>query len=251
MNCALCKETRELNKSHIIPEFLYKPLYDEKHRAHVLSTAQRHSEPYIQKGYREKILCRFCENQFSGYEKYAAEEVFGHKLREMPMVYGDKLQRIGGIDYKLFKIFQLSILWRASVSQGRFFSQVNLGPHEERVRRLLRSGYPDISAKYPCVIISIHSDDRLIKDFIDCPEHIRVKGHHMYRFFFGGFFWLYFISRHDLPPFVKDLAISEEGTMKVYIGKKLEDIEYLTNFSVELNNKNRLPTPTEYRGKDS
>src|SRR5258706_11334373 len=30
--CALCQKTRPLKNSHIVPEFLHGPLYDENHR---------------------------------------------------------------------------------------------------------------------------------------------------------------------------------------------------------------------------
>ena len=31
MKCALCKNNAELRNSHIIPELIYKPMYDDKH----------------------------------------------------------------------------------------------------------------------------------------------------------------------------------------------------------------------------
>jgi len=34
--CRLCLQERPLRDSHIIPEFLYRPLVDEKHRAAAL-----------------------------------------------------------------------------------------------------------------------------------------------------------------------------------------------------------------------
>jgi len=33
MVCRLCQKEKPLVQSHVIPEFLYRPLYDEKHRA--------------------------------------------------------------------------------------------------------------------------------------------------------------------------------------------------------------------------
>ena len=32
MSCRLCKNDEPLQNSHVIPEFLYGPSYDEKHR---------------------------------------------------------------------------------------------------------------------------------------------------------------------------------------------------------------------------
>jgi hypothetical protein len=35
--CALCRQERPLRKSHVIPEFMFGPLYDEKHRFYGIS----------------------------------------------------------------------------------------------------------------------------------------------------------------------------------------------------------------------
>jgi hypothetical protein len=50
---------------------------------------------------------------------------------------------IRGLDYSTFKLFHLSVLWRASVSSGPDFASVRLGVHEERISGnapLLRPG---------------------------------------------------------------------------------------------------------------
>ena len=58
MICRLCLVESELQDSHIISEFQYKPLYDEKHRFFVISSDPRKNDFYEQKGFREKLLCQ-------------------------------------------------------------------------------------------------------------------------------------------------------------------------------------------------
>jgi len=36
MKCKICCQQKELRDSHIIPEFFYKPMYDDKHRFNVI-----------------------------------------------------------------------------------------------------------------------------------------------------------------------------------------------------------------------
>jgi hypothetical protein len=43
--CKLCRLPRQLRKSHIIPEFMYTSMYDDKHRFHVVSTKRRPAFP--------------------------------------------------------------------------------------------------------------------------------------------------------------------------------------------------------------
>jgi hypothetical protein len=55
----------------VVPEFDYKPLYDAKHRAMQLEV-ERAGARFLQKGYREPLLCEECEGRLSVFERYAA-----------------------------------------------------------------------------------------------------------------------------------------------------------------------------------
>lgn len=149
--CALCLQPGPLQNSHIIPEFLYALLYDEKHRYNVLSV--QHGEPnrIEQKGARERLLCLACERLLNGYETYASLVIKGGAKgisyrREGAIVF------LQGIDYAKFKLFQLSVLWRAGVSSLPFFGHVQLGPHQEQLRKMVYTGDPGRSAEYPFII---------------------------------------------------------------------------------------------------
>jgi len=105
MACKLCNNESKLMNSHIIPEFIYKPLYDEKHRFHVLSTYKKVGKLKEQKGIRENMLCSECEQHISRYESYARKVLFGG----VPIVVQNDGPGIivSEIDYKLFKLFIL------------------------------------------------------------------------------------------------------------------------------------------------
>src|SRR5215208_423205 len=132
--CKLCKAKVELRYSHILPEFFYLSLYDELHRTMFVPSDEK--EKLAQKGVREYLLCQACETKLSKYEGYASKLI--QKISDFSkdasglFVYSDR------VDYRQLKLFQLSILWRASVSQEKMFGQVDLGPrHEERIRSML------------------------------------------------------------------------------------------------------------------
>src|SRR5262249_44127067 len=60
--CALCHRTDPLCDSHVIPEFIYKPLYNNEHRMvgwRATEAGLKHE--YVQKGLREQLLCATCE----------------------------------------------------------------------------------------------------------------------------------------------------------------------------------------------
>lgn len=120
--CRLCKKEAKLRNSHILPEFFYLDLYEEKHRT--LQIAQE-GEKIIQKGIREYLLCQQCETKLSKYEKYAKELINEipnfSRNDELGILYSEN------VDYTKFKLFQLSLLWRSGISTHLAFSQIDLG----------------------------------------------------------------------------------------------------------------------------
>lgn len=51
--CKLCKNERELQESHIVPEFMYRPLYNEKHKTVGYLLGRGKPKPqFVQKGRR-------------------------------------------------------------------------------------------------------------------------------------------------------------------------------------------------------
>ncbi len=65
MPCRLCLRDRPLRNSHIASEFLYRELYDEKHRAFQADALKGGAPSLIQKGLREPLLCTDCERDLN------------------------------------------------------------------------------------------------------------------------------------------------------------------------------------------
>src|SRR3546814_10391424 len=106
-------------------------MYDYNHRYNVLSLAPERRERIEQKGVREQLLCRDCEQKFSKLERYASLVLQGGAPGMDGQRNGSTVP-VTGIDYAQFKLFRLSLLWRAGVATGRNLERVPLGPHEER-----------------------------------------------------------------------------------------------------------------------
>lgn len=216
MSCALCHKRKKLKNSHIIPEFFFKPLYNEKHRFQVIPSINEEKVSYEQKGKRENLLCEECEGKISKYERYTSQLFYGSNevfnTDENPI-------RIEGIDYKKFKLFQLSLLFRASVSNLDFFKKVNLGPHEEKIRRMLNDENPGGENDYPCIILIPETRGRLMSDkLILTPEEIKkFEGHRQYRFILGGCFWVYIVSSHTSMFSFKKFFLKENGELLIPI----------------------------------
>jgi hypothetical protein len=120
MLCPLCTHEGELVSSHIIPEFLYETLYDEKHRFHQLSLDPGQRNQFKQKGLREPLLCVPCEQMLSVSEQYMSKLLNGGVRAQVR--HDGQYLHLSGLDYQKLKLFQLSVLWRAGVSNLPSFS---------------------------------------------------------------------------------------------------------------------------------
>ena len=211
-SCALCREERELRRSHIIPEFAYRPTYDTNHSAIVVDfDAQRRS--VRRRGFWDSLLCDACEGRVGQWENYFANMWFGpRRLRPEKIVEG--LFTVEGIEYSTTKLFFLSIFWRASVSKMRVFRPYSLGPHQERVRSHLIAGDPGGETDYPLAGIGLLDPDTGgLKDaIVRTPEVDKVDGHHYHSMIFGGVHWVCVASSHMSGRLVA-AGLKEDGTL--------------------------------------
>lgn len=199
---------------------MYINTYDEKHRAIKVTSTKGEKESYIQKGEREYLLCRDCEILFSKHESYSA-----HIIKSLPTLHRDRTGKslvTPKVDYKQFKLFQMSILWRASISESQLFASVNLGKQEERLRKMLHDSKPGMSHNFGCLMVIIQNTKRL-KHIIWTPVKDDIEGKICYRFQTGELFWYFFLTSFPKKHPVRELFLSEDGTLPVLIAPWKED----------------------------
>jgi hypothetical protein len=220
--CKLCLREAKLRNSHILPEFFYVSLYDDLHR--VMNVPSDEKEKFMQKGEREYLLCQECESKLSKYEGYAAKLI--PKIQKFPKDNSGLFVCSDCVDYKQFKIFQLSILWRASVSQRKMFAQVDLGSkHEERIRRMLVDEVPGKSSDYGC-FMTLFPDPKNLDKIIWSPLRIRLSGHNGYKFMTGNLMWFFFVTSHAPHPEFQEFFVQESGVLRVWLDVNGEEEVY-------------------------
>lgn len=216
MACKLCLQDKPLRNSHIIPEFLYKSekLYDNHHRFLQLSLDPAQPNVLQQKGRREHLLCGDCEKLLNDrYELYAKQTLYDN--RHLYSTQLPNAEVLAGLDYTRFKLFQLSILWRASISSLPEFRDVDLGRHEERIRQMLLTGDPGSVYEYGCLMLDPESGTEAEHYAIMQPETVEVGGYVGVLFMFGGLLWIYVVS-DQLQNFRDDgRFISPEGKLTI------------------------------------
>lgn len=229
--CKLCRKEAVLRKSHIIPEFMYSSMYDNN-RFHCISSIPEKANVLKQKGEWEWLLCDDCEQHIAKYERYASLLLKGDT--DIGIKAGTKVIEFSGIDYRPFKLFQLSVLWRASISTRPIFREVSLGKHEEIIRNMLLNNEPGEAYKYGCIMLATMHKGEHIDSFIMQPELKRIDGQIGYRFVFGGFWWLYFCSSHKPNIKLSKVFLQEHGVGYIFL-KELDSAEHIVQFAIEAN----------------
>ena len=190
MACRLCKQNRPLRQSHIFPEWLYTPLYNENHRFFILSTDENKRRGTRRKGIYERLFCSTCEQLFSKWEGYARGVFYRVDSRMKIEKYHDRVV-LSCLQYAPFKLFQMSLIWRASITNRHEVRRINLGPHAERLRKMLLEECPRASYQYPAILMSLpRSQDQIMRELIYPPELLpdKIDGHTGYWAVFGGLF---------------------------------------------------------------
>lgn len=232
--CKLCiKDEQLIKKSHIIPDFMYQDLYDSNHRIssftpYELLIGEAHISKPSSGEYEEGILCADCDIKLLGqiYEDYASKMMYGKSLPEKDAPICENYKSQDGlqfticknIDYKKFKLFLLSILWRASISSRPFFSEIQLGPHQEKIREMIINGNPGDNDDYPIFIMSYVTENSVPQDLITQPRKIKIKeGHNTYLFVIGGILYIFYVNSkdHKIPEFILSSTIRKSNEMNL------------------------------------
>jgi hypothetical protein len=215
MTCALCKCDKPLLNSHVVPEFLYRPHYDDKHRT-LLFHRRDTPSTMLQKGLRDRLLCRQCEEHLQRFEDYFAR--FWYQEQPLPNPLEGSEVILTDIDYCRFKLFVLSIAWRASVSKLPELTSTTLGPHEESMRRMIVETDPGPVEQYPVFAgVIVEQETKTPWDgAIVAPRKIRVNSHWALRMVFGGAVWTVLTSRHQTLV-LDGYFLTEAGRVKLVL----------------------------------
>jgi hypothetical protein len=239
MLCALCLSSRSLVKSHIFPEFLYREVYEkDKQLYFTFSNDPARRAKRRRQGLYERLLCSDCEKRLFQYEDYAAKVIFGGT----PIAAIDHADGIlvRGIDYPRFKLFQLSLIWRAGMSNLPEIPTRLFGRHPERLRQMLLQGNPGRQYEYGCVLSFLPETFDIMRRTIYPPELLkkRIIGCLCYRAMFAGLFWAYFMSGHmkDFP--YPNAFLTETGELKLFKANDFA-LRFLEQTGAEIYQANR------------
>jgi hypothetical protein len=195
---------------------MYKPLFDENHQLISFKTnvdpkfAKRHSSGEWDK----EMTCSDCDSLIGKYEDYASLVFQGGKSGvklETERQLGMNIYHSTGVNYSKFKLFLLSILWKASISKRDTFKNVTLADDQsEIIRQMILAGDPGPDSFYPATIFGLHSANAQHLQRIILSPHSN-KGLHV--FYISGFLFCYAEDPGALPE--NPFYLRENGSISI------------------------------------
>lgn len=170
----------------------------------------------VQKGLREFLFCDNCEQLFNEqYEKPFLEDwVENFPLARKLSPEQKYLIKIPS--YDRFRLFHLSILFRASVSSRATYCEVSLGRrHEEKMREMLLDNDSGDDWQYLLIGYAvIHHDTHEIVNLVGQPQKRSFDGVNCFSIVYGGVEWWTTVVSH-MTKEIEELALRPDGSMSL------------------------------------
>lgn len=241
--CKLCKEEKELiKKSHIYPNFVYKDLFDEHGKLRKFDAIEmKKINPKISKpasgAYEGNLLCDECDNnRISKLETYVAGLLNGIdkkvKYNNGKLADGTEIMEVKFLKYIHFKNFIVSMLFRADISTFTEFNDVNLGPYNEKIRKII---YDNLDTDDLDIQINLFklSDDSEFSTLIGQPIKSKIGAETIYSILMKGYLIVISLKENITSKKVKDIRLMSDGSIGIpIIPKNMEEKFILSYFGV-------------------
>jgi hypothetical protein len=203
-------------KSHIVPEFLYKELYDSQGRMLGINGIGNKGYKFVQKGIREKLLCAGCEQFLNDtYEKPFKEYWIDKNPLPNTIISEDKVS-FKVPSYSKFRLFHLVNLFRAGISSLPEFAKIKLGTHEEKLREMILHENPGDPNLYLLIgYVVLHDQTSVpVRNVVFPPEPRRFDGTKCFSMIYGGVeWWITFVNHRTSK--IREVALSVQGDMSL------------------------------------
>lgn len=194
--CRLCGTLAPLHESHVIPKAFFRRI--KRSGPALLS----HDHPFIrnrptQESWSQRLLCLRCEQKLSNWEGYAIDVLRNPRRRKIVVRKGSNQWEFFNVEYRIFRLFQLAVLFRAAISTHEAFEHVSFSDADlVRLRYYLNSEAAPEVGVFPCLMEVLLEPDKaasLCERIIGAPKTYSDGDQTYIWFVFGGLCW-YFVS---------------------------------------------------------
>lgn len=216
MACKLCLQEKNCIKAHIIPESFFRIIKRDGKPILILSPKDFQSKTHIGI-YDKNLVCEDCEKLFSPWDNYAHSFLVANFSKDKSIIDGDKVFAyvIECFDYHKLKLFFISILWRASASNHKYFSNIKTGPFEDKLKEMILNNDPGDKNRFSIIITKF--DNESIGTAMLNPHKEKLEEINYYSFYLGGFKVFIKVDKRDSSEFMKDFILTPDGPLYVVV----------------------------------
>lgn len=224
--CPLCEcKVEKLHKrSHIIPEWMYKDVYDKNNKM-INVDINRMSKSKKQKGYYDEIICTACEEKSQKYDHYASL-ILTERSKQSPeyLAIDRKINKQPvrkelhsyshwkNIEFHKLQKFVFICLLRTHLSMKKKGEYLLVDRHYKKIREIYMSSTISDDKSYPIIIVKYLDEDGF-KDIIHLPYIDKKDGHFLIDFGGGGYLFNIYVSNHPKPDDITNLCLIENGSV--------------------------------------
>ena len=234
MYCKGCGENKKIIRAHIIPEAFFVGLKSDGKSPLMVADELNYPKRAPIGVYDRNILCHDCEQKFQDLDNYGQQILLKTELQSSA-VKGTVYYKVPNVNYELFKLFFISVLWRASISSQPYYSKVNLGKFEEIAKNNVWNRVVENSEEFSFALAKF-TDDEFGTAMLN-PRRLRFSGVNYYIFYLFGFMLYIKVDQRQTPSIFKPLMMKENQDLLV-VGKDIfNSKEFKSMHEVVNNNK--------------
>ncbi len=212
MSCKGCGENKKLIRAHIIPEAFFVGLRSEGKSPLMVADELHYPKRSPIGVYDRSILCHDCEQKFQDLDHYGQEILLKTEL-ESCVVKETVYYKIPNVNYELFKLFFISILWRAAISIQPYYSKVKLGKFEEIAKNNVWNRVFENPEEFSFVLAKF-TDDKFGTAMLN-PRRLRFSGVNYYIFYLFGFILYIKVDQRQTPSIFRPFMMKENQELLV------------------------------------
>lgn len=125
----------------------------------------------------------------------------------------------------------MSLLWRFSITTNPWLKGHDIGPHAEKLRKLLLVSDPAEPWRYGSMIMAVLVNKEHVPALMVPPTKTKIEGHWCTRLVVGGFLLNYIVSSHPPSANFKNVLLQEDGTF-LFSKHELLDIPFLAEIAM-------------------
>ena len=198
---------------------------------------------YVPTGeYESEILCKDCDNNRIGeLETYGRKVLFGGLSQKKDIKArnyrnpsdGFQYTVFENVDYKQFKLFLLSLLWRAAISKRKTFKEAQISTeNKEKLRKMIFTRDAGEINNFPIVILSYLRDNTALSDLIAQPIKSSTIDNDLITMMLAGFVFVFNITNnYKKISEIKDITITPEGKFTILHIPKGEILNFILKYA--------------------